>query len=201
MIDRRLEYPATLRNRDVILDVLRGVLPSSGLVLEIASGSGEHVVHFARAFPGLTFQPSDPEDAALQSIKAWTQDSALSNVRPPVMLDASSDLWPLAAADAVLCINMIHISPWPATKGLIRGCAKLLRKGAPLYLYGPYRRADVITAPSNEAFDASLKSRNPEWGLRDLEAVAELARAEGFSAPEITEMPANNLSVVFRRLR
>ncbi len=201
MIDRRLEYPATLRNRDVILDVLRGVLPSSGLVLEIASGSGEHVVHFARALPGLTFQPSDPEDAALQSIKAWTQDSALSNVRPPVMLDASSDLWPLAAADAVLCINMIHISPWPATKGLIRGCAKLLRKGAPLYLYGPYRRADVITAPSNEAFDASLKSRNPEWGLRDLEAVAELARAEGFSAPEITEMPANNLSVVFRRLR
>ena len=201
MIDRRLEYPATLRNRDVILDVLRGVLPSSGLVLEIASGSGEHVVHFARALPGLTFQPSDPEDAALQSIKAWTQDSALSNVRPPVMLDASSDLWPLAAADAVLCINMIHISPWPATKGLIRGCAKLLRKGAPLYLYGPYRRADVITAPSNEAFDASLKSRNPEWGLRDLEAVAELARAEGFSAPEITEMPANKLSVVFRRLR
>ena len=201
MIDRRLEYPATLRNRDVILDVLRGVLPSSGLVLEIASGSGEHVVHFARALPGLTFQPSDPEDAALQSIKAWTQDSALSNVRPPVMLDASSDLWPLAAADAVLCINMIHISPWPATKGLIRGCAKLLRKGAPLYLYGPYRRADVITAPSNEAFDASLKSRNPEWGLRDLEAVAEQARAEGFSAPEITEMPANNLSVVFRRLR
>lgn len=200
MIDRRLEYPATLRNRDVILDVLRGVLPSSGLVLEIASGSGEHVVHFARALPGLTFQPSDPEDAALQSIKAWTQDSALSNVRPPVMLDASSDLWPLAAADAVLCINMIHISPWPATKGLIRGCAKLLRKGAPLYLYGPYRRADVITAPSNEAFDASLKSRNPEWGLRDLEAVAELARAEGFSAPEITEMPANNLSVVFRRM-
>lgn len=190
-----------MRNRDVILDVLRGVLPSSGLVLEIASGSGEHVVHFARALPGLTFQPSDPEDAALQSIKAWTQDSALSNVRPPVMLDASSDLWPLAAADAVLCINMIHISPWPATKGLIRGCAKLLRKGAPLYLYGPYRRADVITAPSNEAFDASLKSRNPEWGLRDLEAVAELARAEGFSAPEITEMPANNLSVVFRRLR
>ena len=201
MNDRRLEYPATLRNRDAILEVLRGVLPPSGLVLEIASGSGEHVVHFARALPGLTFQPSDPEDAALQSIKAWTQDSALSNVRPPVMLDASSDLWPLAAADAVLCINMIHISPWPATKGLIRGCAKLLRKGAPLYLYGPYRRADVITAPSNEAFDASLKSRNPEWGLRDLEAVAELARAEGFSAPEITEMPANNLSVVFRRLR
>ncbi|MGL4265354.1 MAG: DUF938 domain-containing protein [Afipia sp.] len=200
MTDRRLEYPATLRNRDVILDVLRGVLPASGLVLEIASGSGEHVVHFARAFPDLTFQPSDPEDAALQSITAWAQDSGLSNVRPPVVLDASSDRWPVTKANAILCINMIHISPWQATQGLIRGAAKLLPSGAPLYLYGPYRRADVVTAPSNEAFDASLKSRNPEWGLRDLETVAELARTEGFSAPAITEMPANNLSVVFRRV-
>lgn len=200
MTDRRLEYPATLRNRDAILEVLRGVLPSSGLVLEIASGSGEHVLHFGRACPGLTFQPTDPEDAALQSIKAWTQDSGLDNVQPPVMLDASSDRWPLAAADAVLCINMIHIAPWQATEGLLRGAAKLLPHGAPLYLYGPYRRADVVTAPSNEAFDASLKSRNADWGLRDLESVAELARAEGFSPPEVTEMPANNLSVVFRRL-
>lgn len=200
MTDRRLEYPATLRNRDVILDVLRGVLPASGLVLEIASGSGEHVVHFARAFPDLTFQPSDPEDAALQSITAWAQDSGLANVRPPVVLDASSDRWPVTKANAILCINMIHISPWQATQGLIRGAAKLLPSGAPLYLYGPYRRADVVTAPSNEAFDASLKSRNPEWGLRDLETVAELARTEGFSAPAITEMPANNLSVVFRRV-
>jgi hypothetical protein len=200
MTDRRLEYPATLRNRDAILDVLRGLLPPSGLVLEIASGSGEHIVHFARAFPGLTFQPSDPEDAALQSVKAWTQDSDLSNVRSPVMLDASSDHWPLSAADAVLCINMIHIAPWRATEGLFHGAAKLLPRDAPLYLYGPYRRADIVTAPSNEAFDASLKSRNPEWGLRDLEVVAEWARAEGFSPPEVTEMPANNLSVVFRRV-
>jgi len=200
MTDRRLEYPATLRNRDVILDVLRGVLPASGLVLEIASGSGEHVVHFARAFPGLTFQPSDPEDAALQSIAAWTQDSGLPNIRPPVVLDASSDHWPVTAADAIFCINMIHIAPWRASEGLFHGAARLLPAGAPLYLYGPYRRADVVTAPSNEAFDASLKSRNPEWGLRDLEAVAEVARAEGFSAPAITEMPANNLSVVFRRI-
>ena len=200
MTDRRLEYPATLRNRDVILDVLRGVLPASGLVLEIASGSGEHVVHFARAFPGLTFQPSDPEDAALQSIAAWTQDSGLPNIWPPVVLDASSDQWPVTAADAILCINMIHIAPWRASEGLFHGAARLLPAGAPLYLYGPYRRADIVTAPSNEAFDASLKSRNPEWGLRDLEAVAELARAEGFSAPAITEMPANNLSVVFRRM-
>ncbi len=200
MTNRRLEYPATMRNRDAILDVLRGVLPASGLVLEIASGSGEHVVHFARAFPDLTFQPSDPEDAALQSIGAWTQDTGAANVLPPVMLDAASDRWPVTSADAILCINMIHISPWRATEGLFRGASNLLSKGSPLYLYGPYRRAEVITAPSNEAFDASLKARNPEWGLRDLETVAALARDEGFSAPTVTEMPANNLSVVFLRL-
>lgn len=199
MTDRRLEYPATARNRDAILAVLRGVLPASGLALEIASGSGEHVVHFARAFPDLTFQPSDPEDAALQSIAAWTEGSGLVNIRPPVKLDATSDPWPVTAADAILCINMIHIAPWRASEGLFHGAARLLPAGAPLYLYGPYRRADVVTAPSNEAFDESLKARNPEWGLRDLGAVAELARDEGFSRPEVTEMPANNLSVVFRR--
>ncbi len=116
------------------------------------------------------------------------------------MLDASSDRWPVATADAILCINMIHISPWRATEGLFRGASKLLSEGSPLYLYGPYRRAGVVTAPSNEAFDASLKARNPEWGLRDLETVAALALDMGFSAPTITEMPANNLSVVFRRL-
>ena len=200
MTDRRLQYPATERNRDVILDVLRGALPATGLVLEIASGSGEHVVHFAQALPNLTFQPSDPEDAALQSIRAWTQNTGAANVLPPVMLDATSHHWPIASADAVLCINMIHISPWQATEGLMRGAAKILSTGAPLYLYGPYRRAGVVTAPSNEAFDGSLKARNPEWGLRDLEVVAALARDEGFSAPATTEMPANNLSVVFRRL-
>ncbi len=199
MTDHRLQAPATLRNREPILDVLRGVFPTSGLVLEIASGSGEHVMHFAQHLPHLTFQPSDPDAAALQSIAAWTRDSGVTNVLPPVMLDASSNDWPLTTADAIICINMIHISPWRASEGLMRGAAKLLRTGAPLYLYGPYRRADVITAPSNEAFDADLKSRNAEWGLRDLEAVAKLAQSTGFSAPAITEMPANNLSVVFRR--
>lgn len=199
MTDRRLEYPATERNRDAILAVLRGALPETGLVLEIASGSGEHVVYFARAFPGLTFQPSDPEDAALHSIAAWTRATGAANVLPPIMLDAASDPWPVAKADAILCINMIHIAPWRATEGLIRGAAALLSPGAPLYLYGPYRQAGVVTAPSNEAFDESLKSRNAEWGLRDLGTVAALARDEGFSGPEVTEMPANNLSVVFRR--
>ncbi len=200
MTDRRLQYPATERNRDAILGVLRGVLPATGLILEIASGSGEHVVHFAKAFPGLTFQPSDPEEAALQSIGAWMQDTGVANVLPPVRLDAASDRWPIEKADAILCINMIHISPWRATEGLMRGAARVLPEGARLYLYGPYRRAGIVTAPSNEAFDASLKTRNSEWGLRDLEAVAALARNEGFSAPAVTEMPANNLSMVFRRM-
>ena len=199
MTDHRLQAPATERNRDPILNVLRGVLPASGLVLEIASGSGQHVAYFARHFPRLTFQPSDPDGAALQSIPAWTHDAGVTNVLPPIMLSAASNDWPIVTADAILCINMIHISPWRSTEGLIRGAARLLRPGAPLYLYGPYRRAEVVTVPSNEAFDADLKSRNPEWGLRDLEAVAKLAAAEGFSAPAITEMPANNLSVVFRR--
>jgi SAM-dependent methyltransferase len=199
MTDHRLQAPATLRNRDPIVEVLRGVLPASGLVLEVASGSGQHVAYFAEHFPALTFQPSDPDAAALQSIPAWTHDAGVTNVLPPVLLDASSDDWPIASADAMICINMIHISPWRACEGLLRGAARVLRPGSPLYLYGPYRRADVVTAPSNDAFDASLKSRNPEWGLRDLEAVAKLAASHGFSAPVITEMPANNLSVVFRR--
>ena len=199
MTDHRLQAPATERNREPILNVLRGILPASGLVLEIASGSGQHAVYFAEHFPRLTFQPSDPDASALQSIPAWTRDAGVTNVLPPVMLDASSNDWPIATADAIICINMIHISPWRSCEGLLRGAARLLRPGSPLYLYGPYRRAEVVTAPSNEAFDDSLKSRDPEWGLRDLEKVAKLATTEGFSAPIITEMPANNLSVVFRR--
>ena len=199
MTDHRLQAPATLRNREPILDVLRGVLPASGIVLEIASGSGQHAVYFAQHLPHLTFQPSDPDAAALQSIPAWTHDAGVTNVLPPLTLDAASNNWPITTADAIICINMIHISPWRSSEGLIQGAARLLRPGSPLYLYGPYRRADVVTAPSNEAFDESLKSRDPEWGLRDLEAGARLADSAGFSAPVVTEMPANNLSVVFRR--
>ena len=199
MTDDRLYYPATQRNRDAILDVLRGVLPPSGLVLEIASGSGEHVAHFARAMPDLTFQPTDPEADALRSIAAWTAETRLANIRPPLMLDASSGQWPVAQADAILCINMIHISPWAATLGLVRGAARILPAGAPLYLYGPYIQTDVATAPSNEAFDASLRARSSEWGLRHLDEVTAVAEDAGFSAPTVTPMPANNLSVVFRR--
>ena len=200
MTSHRLQYPATQRNRDAILGVLRDVLPTSGLVLEIASGSGEHIVHFANAMPGLTFQPSDPEDAARLSIAAWTAETGLSNIRPPLAIDVRREPWPIAQADAMLCINMIHISPWEATQALMRNAGRILSKGAPLYLYGAYRQKDVVTADSNEAFDADLKSRNPQWGLRQLDDVAALAREAGFSGPAVTPMPANNLSVVFRRM-
>jgi hypothetical protein len=197
--DPRQHAPAAARNRDPILAVLRGVLPGTGTVLEIASGSGEHILHFAGSLPGLTFQPSDPNPEARQSIAAWVAESGLANLRPPLALDAAAPPWPIAAADAVLCINMIHISPWSATEGLMRGAAAILPPGAPLYLYGPYRRAGVPTAPSNAEFDRSLRDRNPDWGLRDLEAVVTLASSAGFGPPAVTEMPANNLSVVFRR--
>ena len=200
MTDPRRHAPATARNRDPILDVLRGVLPTRGIVLEIASGSGEHAVHFARALPGLDFQPSDPDPDALASITAWSAESGLPNLRPPLLLDAAATSWPAEAADAILCINLIHISPWRATEGLMAGAARLLAPGAPLILYGPYRRDGVPTAPSNEAFDESLRARDPAWGLRQLEDVAVLAESAGFGPPAIFEMPANNLSVVFRRL-
>lgn len=197
--DIRLFAPSAQRNRDPILAVLREVLPATGLALEIASGSGEHAVHFAAALPALSFQPSDPNAEARASIDAWARELALQNLLPALSLDASTPGWPLARADAVICINMIHISPWQATQGLISEAARLLPPGGPLYLYGPYRQSDVPLAPSNAAFDESLRGRDPRWGLRELDAVAELARAAGFDGPEVTAMPANNLSVVFRR--
>ena len=200
MIDHRQHAPATVRNRDFILDVLRGVLPMTGVILEIASGSGEHVVHFARNLPSLVFQPSDPEPEALLSVAAWVKDAQVTNVRAPIVLDASQSPWPIASADGIICINMVHISPWDASVGLIRGAAAILPPGSPLYLYGPYKRKGFATAPSNEAFDRNLRDRNPIWGLRDLEAIAAIAQSAGFSIPDITEMPANNLSIVFRRM-
>jgi len=190
--------PATLRNRDAIVAVLRQTLPETGLALEIASGSGEHVVHFAQAFSALDWQPSDPEPAALASIDAWGAEAGLANLRPPLMLDAAAGDWPVERADAILCINMIHISPWAATEGLMAGAARLLPPGAPLYLYGPYVRADVPTAESNLAFDASLRARDPAWGLRAVKDVIALAAAHGMAFDRLVEMPANNLSVVLR---
>jgi hypothetical protein len=198
MIDDRA--PATLRNRDVVLDVLRDVLPTMGVILEVASGSGEHVVHCARNLPSLVFQPSDPDPDARLSVAAWVKATGVTNVRAPIALDALDSVWPIASADGIICINMIHISPWEATLGLIKGAAAILPPASPLYLYGPYIREGFATAPSNQAFDRSLRDRNATWGLRNLEAAAATAQTLGFSAPVMTEMPANNLSAVFRRM-
>jgi SAM-dependent methyltransferase len=194
--DVRLHAPATERNKQPILDVLQRVLPPVGLVLEIASGTGQHVAHFATALPHLVWQPSDLDLRVHQSIRAWTEP--LTNVRPPLALDVRQP-WPLAHADAVLCSNMIHISPWEAALALIDGAGRVLPQGGVLFLYGPYRRFGRHTAASNAAFDASLRATDPQWGVRDLEAVEERAAVAGLRLEEIVEMPANNLSVVLRK--
>lgn len=197
MEDRRRYAPAAARNREPILAVLRSVLPPRGLVLEVASGTGEHCAHFAAGLPSLDWQPSDPDAESRASIDAWC--AGLPNVRGALALDAAAG-WPALRADAVLCINMTHIAPWGATEGLLRGAGRVLAAGAPLVLYGPYRRAGVATAPSNEAFDAQLRAQDPRWGLRALEAVAEAAARAGFGTPDVIGMPANNLTVAFRRV-
>jgi hypothetical protein len=195
----RRSAPATQRNREPIAAVLREVLPERGSLLEIASGTGEHAVHFARLFPDLLWQPTDPDPEALASIRAWRAEAGSANLLEPVRLDASAETWPVVSADAMLCVNMVHISPWAATEGLMKGAERLLPEGCPLVLYGPYRRAGTATAPSNEAFDRSLKARNPDWGLRDLEAVEAEAAGHGLRLERLVEMPANNLTLVFRR--
>lgn len=198
--DARRHAPAAARNREPILNVLRNHLPQRGLVLEIASGTGEHITHIARASdPALVFQPSDADPAARTSIDAWTSALGLQNVRPAIAIDAASEDWLVPFADAVLCINMIHIAPWAATIGLVRGGARVLGPGGLLYLYGPFRRQGRHTAPSNKHFDLDLRRRDPAWGVRDVKAVAAQAAAEGFAPPLIEEMPANNLSLIFRR--
>jgi hypothetical protein len=198
--DPRRSAPHVARNAGPIADVLRNVLPERGFVLEVASGSGEHVLHFAREFPKLLWQPSDPDPVAIRSIEAWRVEAGLFNLLPAIPLDARAAQWPVARADAVLAINMVHISPWAATAGLMRGAARLLDEGAPLYLYGAYRQTGVDTAPSNEAFDGSLRARDPDWGLRDLDAVVAEAEKNGLRLDGVTPMPANNLSVVLRKI-
>ncbi|VWB57257.1 SAM-dependent methyltransferase [Burkholderia lata] len=196
----RLSAPAAERNRGPILDVLRRVLPANGRVLEIASGTGQHAVHFAQALPGLHWQPSDPDAQARRSIAAWVAHAGLANVAGPLAFDVRDASWPVDALDAIVCINMIHISPWACTDALFAGASRLLRPGGVLFLYGPYRREGRHTAPSNEAFDLQLRSRDPSWGVRDLETVVALGLDRGLDCIEVVEMPANNLSVVFRRL-
>ncbi len=197
--DARLFSPAAERNREPIATVLRRILPESGTVLEIASGSGQHVVHFAAAMPGLSWQPSDPDAAARASIAQLAADSELGNIAAPLELDTTAARWPIEQADAMVAINMVHPSPWPATLGLLAGAARLLPAGAPLYLYGPYIRDGEDLAESNRAFDDYLRQRNPEWGIRRLETVVAVAAEAGLDLVEVVEMPANNLSVVFRR--
>lgn len=192
--------PATLRNREPIAAVLARELPAGARILEIASGTGEHAVFFAQAFPQLAWQPTDPSAEALASIAAYREEYAGSNLAAPLLLDAAAPAtWPVRQADAILCINMVHISPWAATVGLFEGAGRLLGEGAPLILYGPYLEAGVNTAPSNLDFDASLKARNPLWGLRHAEALDALGVQHAMTRSARHALPANNIMLVYRR--
>lgn len=196
-----LASPATARNTGPILEVLRAHLPASGRVLEIASGAGEHAMAFATALPGLTWTPSDPSEAARASIAAWAAQGGPANLAPALLpLDMLDDAgWPTGPVEAIVCINMVHISPWAATEGLMRLAGRTLRRpGGLLGLYGPYREPEVELAPSNAAFDESLKARNPDWGLREREAVVSAAKAGGLALTLRIAMPSNNIMLLFR---
>jgi len=192
--------PAAARNRAPILDVLRANLPRPGTVLEIASGTGEHAVWFSAALADVTWQPTDRDAEALATIEAWRQAEGGPNLLPPLALDAASDNWPVDRADAVVSINMIHISPWAATSGLMAGAGRVLPPGGLLFLYGPFKLGGTHTAPSNAAFDADLRARDPSWGIRDADEVTALADKQGLQATQRIAMPANNFSLLFRRL-
>ncbi len=201
--ERRLTSPAAARNREPILEVLREVLPPRGVVLEIASGSGEHALHFAKAMPTLHWQPSDTSGSALNSIAAWREtlfhEDAPVNLREPIALDARLRPWPVEDFVALVCINLIHIAPWEVAKALFQEAGARLPEGGVFYLYGPFRRDGQHTSESNATFDASLREQNPRWGVRDLEEVIEFAAKHGLALERLVEMPANNLSVVFKR--
>jgi Protein of unknown function (DUF938) len=195
-----IDNPAAERNKGPILEVLRSVLPASGLVLEIASGSGQHVLHFASQLPQVDWQPTDLDSVSRAAIVARLRAHDLKNVRAPLALDAMSEVWPtLPPLTAIVCINMIHISPWAATVGLMRGARRTLAAGGLLFLYGPYKRGGAHTAASNAEFDRSLQARDPRWGVRDMEAVVALAAQHELSLLREFPMPANNLSLAFTR--
>jgi len=196
--DVRLYAPATQRNRVPILEVLERVLPPSGTVLEVASGSGEHAVWFAQHLRPLIWQPSDPDPACRRSIAAYAAAAGCATLEPPLDLDVTAAAWPLERAEAIVCINLVHIVPWSAAEGLFAGAGRLLPPAGVLYLYGPFLRADTETAPSNLAFDRDLRARDAAWGLRDVADVTALGEAQGLRLDEVVEMPANNLSLVFR---
>ncbi len=196
---KRLSSPSAARNREPILEVLRRVLPATGTVLEVASGTGEHAICFCAALPALTWQPTDVDRASLDTIEAWRAESGLANLLAPRHLDVNALPWPVDEAAAVVCINMIHVAPWPTCLALLDGAARVLAPGAPLVLYGPYQVGGRHTAPSNEEFDRGLRARDPRWGVRDRDAVAEAAALRGLPLDEIVAMPSNNQSLVFRR--
>jgi SAM-dependent methyltransferase len=199
MANELLTSAAAERNKDPILTVLESVLPAMGSVLEIASGSGQHVCYFARSLPGLQWQPSEPDAAHLGAIEARVRESGLTNIATPITLDVHEPRWPVADdLDAIVCINMIHISPWSATLALCAGAERHLRTGGLLVTYGPYLQ-DGTAVRSNLDFDASLKRRNPAWGLRDLDEVTRVAAGHGLTRRQVVPMPANNLSVVFAK--
>ena len=195
----RLFSPSAERNKGPISEVLSQVLPERGVVLEVGSGTGQHVVQFARAMPKLIWQPSERDADCLRSIRAWLSMAALPNVRPPLHLDVDALPWPVDSAAALVCINMLHIAPWSAAEALFSGCQSLLSRGGLMCLYGPFKRDGRHTAPSNKDFDALLRRQDPEWGVRDIADVSGLADAEGFDLLQTHEMPSNNLTIVFRK--
>ena len=198
--DGRLTSPSAARNKEPIATVLSQVLPRSGLVLEVGSGTGEHVVHFARVMPHLGWQPTEQDEECLRSIRAWAAVETTANVLQPLYLDVIDAQWPIEAADAIICINMIHIAPWAVTQGLLRGSSRILPPAGLLCLYGPYRVGGKHSSASNRAFDAQLRAINAKWGVRDLDAVSNEARAFNIELERTFEMPANNLIAVFRKL-
>ena len=195
-----LTAPAVARNREPLLAALSPLLPEQGLVLELASGTGEHAAFFAARLPALTWQPSETDPRLLASIEAHRAAAGCANLKPPLALDVTAADWPLAEAAALLCVNMIHIAPWAAAEAVLAGAARLLPPGGPLVFYGPFKRDGRHTAQSNERFDLMLRAENPAWGVRDLEAVTALAAERGLAFETAVEMPANNLTVAYRRL-
>jgi len=197
--DDRLFSSSARRNRDPILHVLRRLLPKSGCVFEIASGSGEHAVWFARHLPGLTWQPSDPDPVCRASIAAHIAAEMVENVLLPLPIDTTEPGTPVVDCVAMTCCNMVHISPWAATEGLFALASRLLPPGGGLYLYGPFKRDGNHTAPSNAAFDTELRRQNPEWGIRDINELVALGKRHGLSLTETIAMPVNNLSLWFQK--
>jgi SAM-dependent methyltransferase len=198
--DGRLTSPSAARNKEPIATVLSQVLPRSGLVLEVGSGTGEHAVHFARVMPHLAWQATEQDEECLRSICAWVATETQANLRQPLYLDVIDAQWPIEAADAIICINMIHIAPWTATQGLLRGSSRILPPAGLLCLYGPYRVGGKHSSASNRAFDAQLRAIKAEWGVRDLDAVSNEARAFNIELERTFELPANNLIAIFRKL-